>query len=80
MTFQAPVRDLLFCLTEVVGLKDVSRLDVFSHLDDETLNAVLEGAGSVANDVLAPVPLVINTMRSASDGLSTSISLSRAEA
>jgi len=55
MPFQAPVRDLLFCLTEVVGLKDLSRLEAFSHLDEETLNAVLEGAGSLAGDVLAPL-------------------------
>ena len=55
MTFQAPVRDLLFCLKEVVGLKSLSGIDAFSHLDDETLSAVLAGAGALAADVLAPL-------------------------
>jgi alkylation response protein AidB-like acyl-CoA dehydrogenase len=55
MSFQAPVRDLLFCLTEIVGIKALSDLEAFSHLDEETLNAVLEGAGALAADVLAPL-------------------------
>jgi alkylation response protein AidB-like acyl-CoA dehydrogenase len=55
MSFQAPVRDLLFCLTEIVGIKNLSRLEAFSHLDDETLSAVLDGAGALAGDVLAPL-------------------------
>jgi alkylation response protein AidB-like acyl-CoA dehydrogenase len=55
MSFQAPVRDLLFCLNEVVGIKALSGLERFSHLDEETLNAVLEAAGALADDVLAPL-------------------------
>ena len=55
MSFQAPVRDLLFCLNEIVGIKTLSGLEAFSHLDEETLSAVLDGAGALAGDVLAPL-------------------------
>jgi hypothetical protein len=37
-------------------------------------------SSAIANEVLAPVPLVISTIRSASEGASTSISRSFAEA
>ena len=55
MTFRAPVRDLLFALTEVVGIERLSASAAFADLDRETLNAVLEAAGSLASEVLAPI-------------------------
>ena len=55
MPYRAPVRDLIFCLNAVVGLRSVSGLDAFGHLDDETLSAILEGGGALASDVLAPL-------------------------
>jgi hypothetical protein len=55
MPFQAPVRDLLFALTEVVGIGQLSAAPAFADLDRETLSAVLEAAGAVADDVLAPL-------------------------
>jgi alkylation response protein AidB-like acyl-CoA dehydrogenase len=55
MTFQAPVRDLLFCLHQIVEVDRLMTLDAFSDLDAETLAAVMEGAGALANDVLAPL-------------------------
>ena len=44
MTFQAPVRDLLFALTEVVGVDRLRATAPFADLDRETLVAVLEGS------------------------------------
>jgi alkylation response protein AidB-like acyl-CoA dehydrogenase len=55
MTYQAPVRDLLFALTEVVGIERLQAIDVFAEVDRETLAAVLEAAGALASDVLAPL-------------------------
>ena len=55
MTFQAPVRDLLFCLHQIVEVDRLMSLDAFSDLDAETLAAVMEGAGALASDVLAPL-------------------------
>ncbi len=55
MTFQAPVRDLLFCLHQIVEVDRLMTLDAFSDLDAETLAAVMEGAGALASDVLAPL-------------------------
>ncbi len=55
MTFRAPVRDLLFCLHQIVDVDRLMRLDAFSDLDAETLAAVLDGAGALASDVLAPL-------------------------
>ena len=55
MTYRAPVRDLLFALTEVVGIEQLGGSSAFAELDRETLAAVLEAAGDLANDVLAPI-------------------------
>jgi alkylation response protein AidB-like acyl-CoA dehydrogenase len=53
MTYKAPVRDLLFSLTEAA---DFGRLDAaFPAADAATTAAVLEAAGSFAADVLAPL-------------------------
>jgi alkylation response protein AidB-like acyl-CoA dehydrogenase len=53
MTFQAPVRDLAFTLTQVAGLDRLA--DLFPDFDRETLDAVLQGAGELADGVLAPL-------------------------
>ena len=53
MTYKAPVRDLLFSLEFAA---DFGRLNtLFPHADGETVNAILEGAGALATDVLAPI-------------------------
>ncbi len=53
MTYKAPVRDLTFALDEVA---DFGRLSAaFPAADAETVAAVLEGAGQLASDVLAPL-------------------------
>jgi alkylation response protein AidB-like acyl-CoA dehydrogenase len=55
MTFNAPVRDLLFTLTEIVGIEQLFPLSAFEGLDLETVNAVLEGGAALADGVLAPL-------------------------
>ena len=53
MTYKAPVRDLLFSLEHAAEFGRLNAL--FPHADAETAKAVLEGAGSLAADVLAPL-------------------------
>jgi alkylation response protein AidB-like acyl-CoA dehydrogenase len=55
MTYRAPVRDLMFALTEVVGVERLSGAPAFADLDRETMGAILEAAGTLAADVLAPL-------------------------
>ena len=52
MTFTAPVLDILRAL-KAAGLADLQA--VAPDLDDETLAAILEGAGAFAADVVAPL-------------------------
>jgi hypothetical protein len=55
MTFSAPVRDLAFALTEIVGIDRLAGTAAFADLDRETMKAVLEAAASLADEVLAPL-------------------------
>src|SRR5215472_6003462 len=53
MTYKAPVRDLQFALATAADFANLEKL--FPDLDAETVSAVLEGAGALAADVLAPL-------------------------
>ncbi len=53
MTYKAPVRDLLFALDAAADFRRLSSL--FPHADAATVAAVLDGAGSLCADVLAPL-------------------------
>ena len=53
MTYKAPVRDILFSLDAAAEFGRLSVL--FPNADAETSRAVLEGAGALAADVLAPL-------------------------
>ena len=53
MTYKAPVRDLEFALAEAADFPALGKL--FPAADAETVRAVLEGAGALASDVLAPL-------------------------
>jgi hypothetical protein len=53
MTYRAPVRDLKFALEEAADFGKLAKL--FPEVDGETVTAVLEGAGALAADILAPL-------------------------
>ena len=53
MTYKAPVRDLTFALASAADFASLEKL--FPELDPQTVSAVLEGAGALAADVLAPL-------------------------
>ncbi|CAN7219981.1 acyl-CoA dehydrogenase [Brevundimonas sp. LjRoot202] len=55
MTYRAPVRDLIFTLTEVAGVDAVTATGAFPDYDPEVMSAVLEAAGQFSEGVLAPL-------------------------
>ena len=55
MTFRAPVRDLMFTLSKVVGLEQLRAAPAFAELDDETIEAVLLAAADLTDNLLAPL-------------------------
>ena len=55
MTYRAPVRDLIFTLTEVAGIDAVAATGAFPDYDAEVMGAVLEAAGQFSEGVLAPL-------------------------
>ena len=55
MTYRAPVRDLIFTLTEVAGIDAVAATGAFPDYDRDLQAAVLEAAGQFSEEVLAPL-------------------------
>lgn len=55
MTYQAPVKDMLFVLNHLAGLPQVAALPQFAEATPDTAQAVLEEAATFAADVLAPL-------------------------
>jgi alkylation response protein AidB-like acyl-CoA dehydrogenase len=55
MTYRAPVRDLIFTLTEIAGLDAVAATGAFPDFDADLTSAVLEAAGQFSEGVLAPL-------------------------
>jgi alkylation response protein AidB-like acyl-CoA dehydrogenase len=55
MTFRSPVRDLAFSLTEVAGADRLIETGAYPDLDTDTISAVLEAAGQLSDDILAPL-------------------------
>jgi len=53
MTFRAPVRDIAFSLRHAAGFDRLAA--AFPEADADTVDAVLEAAGQLATDVLAPL-------------------------
>ena len=55
MTYQAPVKDMLFVLNELAGLADVAALPGFEDAQPETVQAVLEESARFNQEVIAPL-------------------------
>ena len=56
--YSAPLADMRFVLSEIVGLEDLSRLAGFEAASPGTIDAVLEEAAKLAAEVLAPLNAV----------------------
>ncbi len=55
MTYRAPIADMLFCMTELAGLEEVSRLPGFEDAGAETAQAVVEECAKFNEAVVAPL-------------------------
>ena len=55
MTWRAPIRDIAFALNDIVGISGLVETGAFPGFDNETLSAVLDAGGKLAEDVLAPL-------------------------
>jgi len=52
--YNPPLKDMLFTIHELSGVKDVLKLPAYSDVDLDIVNQVVEEAGKFAADVLAP--------------------------
>ena len=55
MSYQAPVKDMLFCMTELAGLEQVAALPGFEEAGIDTAQAVLEECARFNEGVIAPL-------------------------
>ena len=55
MSYQAPVKDMLFCMTELAGLAQVATLPGFEDAGIDTAQAVLEECAKLNEGVIAPL-------------------------
>ncbi len=55
MTYRAPVKDMLFCMTELADLQAVASMPGLEESGPETAAAVLEEAARFNQDVVAPL-------------------------
>jgi len=53
--YAAPLRDIAFVLSELVGIEDIAALPGYGEATPETVGAVLEEAARFASGVLAPL-------------------------
>ena len=53
--YQAPIKDMRFVINELAGLKDLAGLPGFEEVTPDLVDAILEEAGKLASDVLAPL-------------------------
>ncbi len=55
MSYQAPVKDMLFCMQELAGLEEVARIPGFEDAGIETAQAVLEECAKLNEGVVSPL-------------------------
>ena len=55
MPYRAPVEDFAFLFDHVVGLDAVRQTERFEDASEDVTRAILEEAGKMTNDVLAPL-------------------------
>jgi alkylation response protein AidB-like acyl-CoA dehydrogenase len=55
MPYSAPSKDYQFLFDHIVGLEKVTQTDRFSEATSDVVSAILEEAGKMSNEVLAPL-------------------------
>lgn len=62
MSYQPPIDDFRFGLTYLAGFDEVVSQNAFSHLSLDLAEAVIEEAGKLASEVIAPLNHVSDTV------------------
>ena len=52
--YEAPIKDILFVLDQLIGLDNITKLDGCEDINIDFAEAVLEGAAELATEVIAP--------------------------
>jgi len=55
MTYQAPIKDMLFVMSELAGIDEIAAIEGFEDYGIETAVAVLEESGKFCSEVVAPL-------------------------
>lgn len=58
MPFRSSTKDISFCLHEIVNIGEFYESAAYPDFDSSVTEAVLEAAGDLARDVLAPINVV----------------------
>jgi alkylation response protein AidB-like acyl-CoA dehydrogenase len=56
--YVAPIREMQFVLKHVVGLDQVNKLPGWEEVTEDVVDAILEEAGKLANEVISPLNVV----------------------
>ena len=68
MTYRPSIKDIAFCLDHVFGMDRHYGSEAFPEFDADLRDAVLDAAGQLAGDVLAPLNRVGDLNPSKLDG------------
>ena len=55
MTYRAPIKDMLFVMSELAGIDEIAGIDGFEDYGTETAAAILEESGKFCSEVVAPL-------------------------
>jgi 3-(methylthio)propanoyl-CoA dehydrogenase len=55
MTYLAPTKDMLFCMTHLAGIDELTKMPVFADAGIDTAQAVVDECARFTQDVLAPL-------------------------
>ena len=55
--YEAPIKDLNFVIKNLIDLGKLNKVSDYSEFSDDLVEAVLEEAGKIASEVLAPCNL-----------------------
>ncbi|MCG8506554.1 MAG: acyl-CoA dehydrogenase family protein, partial [Sphingomonadales bacterium] len=62
--YSAPTKDMRFVLTHIAGLEELASFEAYQEATPDLVDAVLEEAGKLARDVIAPLNTVGDTQGS----------------
>ena len=54
-SYRAPVEEMRFVMEEIAGLAEISKLPGFEEVTPDLVSAILEEAGKLGTDILAPI-------------------------